>query len=123
MTLDVRVQAAACALVMRRLFVVRSKSAPRGSDRARQRGSGFDPKAVIESTEKANIPNKVTRASCQCEEGVGYMGQEFITLPLNVRRQVREDLRRDFEGLGSPGGPIALPLEVTFGSGRKYRRA
>ncbi len=53
------------------------------------------------------------------EEGVGYMGQEFITLPLNVRRQVREDLRRDFEGSGSPGGPITLPLEVTFGSGRK----
>jgi len=53
------------------------------------------------------------------EEGVGYMGQEFITLPLNVRCQVREDLRRDFEGSGSPGGPIALPLEVTFGSGRK----
>ena len=53
------------------------------------------------------------------EEGVGYMGQEFITLPLEVRRRVREDLRSDFEGLGRPGGPITLPLEVTFGSGRK----
>ena len=53
------------------------------------------------------------------EEGVGYMGQEFITLPLEVRRRVREDLRSDFEGLGRRGGPITLPLEVTFGSGRK----
>jgi hypothetical protein len=39
------------------------------------------------------------------EEGVGYMGQEFITLPLEVRWQVREDLRSDFEGLRRPGGP------------------
>ena len=51
------------------------------------------------------------------------MGQEFITLPLEVRRQVREDLRSDFEAVGRPGGPIALPLEVTFGAGVKVTAA
>jgi SAM-dependent methyltransferase len=53
------------------------------------------------------------------EEGVGYMGKELVTLPADVRRLVREDLRREFEGDGVSGGPIALPLEVTFGCGRK----
>jgi hypothetical protein len=53
------------------------------------------------------------------EEGVGYMGKELATLPADVRQLVREDLRREFEGHGASGGPIALPLEVTFGCGRK----
>jgi ubiquinone/menaquinone biosynthesis C-methylase UbiE len=53
------------------------------------------------------------------ERGIGYMGQEYIALPADVRRLVREDVRRDFEGTGGEGGPIVLPLEVTFGSGQK----
>jgi ubiquinone/menaquinone biosynthesis C-methylase UbiE len=53
------------------------------------------------------------------EDGVGYMGKELVTLPADVRQLVREDLRREFEGHGASGGPIALPLEVTFGCGRK----
>jgi ubiquinone/menaquinone biosynthesis C-methylase UbiE len=51
------------------------------------------------------------------EQGVGHMGQEFITLPADVRRLVREDLRRALEK--ADGGPIELPMEVTFGSGCK----
>jgi ubiquinone/menaquinone biosynthesis C-methylase UbiE len=53
------------------------------------------------------------------ENGVGYMGQEFVTLPLDVRRAVRDDLQRELETPQNPGGPISLPLEVTFGSGQK----
>lgn len=46
------------------------------------------------------------------------MGQEYIALPTEVRRLVREDVRRDFEGAEGEGGPIVLPLEITFGSGQ-----
>jgi ubiquinone/menaquinone biosynthesis C-methylase UbiE len=53
------------------------------------------------------------------EKGVGYMGKELVTLPTDVCQLVREDLRREFEGDGVSGGPITLPLEVTFGCGRK----
>jgi ubiquinone/menaquinone biosynthesis C-methylase UbiE len=53
------------------------------------------------------------------EEGVGYMGKELVTLPADMRQLVREDLRREFEGDGVSGGPITLPLEVTFCCGRK----
>jgi ubiquinone/menaquinone biosynthesis C-methylase UbiE len=53
------------------------------------------------------------------EQGIGYMGQEYIALPTEVRRLVRKDVRRDFEGAEGEGGPIVLPLEITFGSGQK----
>jgi len=45
------------------------------------------------------------------------MGQEFITLPIEVWRLVLEDVRRELEK--EDGGPIEVPMEVTFGSGRK----
>jgi hypothetical protein len=45
------------------------------------------------------------------------MGQEFVGLPADVRKLVREDVRRALEK--KEGGPIELPMEVTFGCGRK----
>ena len=51
------------------------------------------------------------------DQGVGHMGQEFVALPADVRRLVREDVQRTFERQN--GGPIVLPMEVTFGCGHK----
>jgi ubiquinone/menaquinone biosynthesis C-methylase UbiE len=51
------------------------------------------------------------------DQGVGHMGQEFIGLPADARRLVREDVRRALEK--EPGSPIELPMEATFGCGRK----
>jgi ubiquinone/menaquinone biosynthesis C-methylase UbiE len=51
------------------------------------------------------------------DQGVGHMGQEFVALPTDVRKLVREDVQRALEKLD--GGPIELPMEVTFGCGRK----
>jgi ubiquinone/menaquinone biosynthesis C-methylase UbiE len=51
------------------------------------------------------------------DQGIGHMGQEFVGLPADVRKLVREDVRRALEK--KEGGPIELPMEVTFGCGRK----
>jgi ubiquinone/menaquinone biosynthesis C-methylase UbiE len=50
------------------------------------------------------------------EHGAGALGQAFISLPAEVRRTVREEVRR---GLGDTGGPIAIEVEFRFASGRK----
>jgi hypothetical protein len=51
------------------------------------------------------------------EHGVGHMGQEFIGLPANVRKSVRQDVRGALEK--EPGSSIELPMAATFGCGRK----
>jgi hypothetical protein len=43
-------------------------------------------------------------------------GQAFISLPEEVRRAVREEVRRD---LGDMGGAIDVEVEIRFGSGRR----
>jgi hypothetical protein len=43
-------------------------------------------------------------------------GQAFISLPEEIRRAVREEVRRDF---GDMGGAIEVEVEIRFGSGRR----
>lgn len=52
------------------------------------------------------------------EEGAGSPGQAFILIPEEVRRAVREEVRRD---LGDTGGAIEVEVEIRFGSGRRSR--
>jgi ubiquinone/menaquinone biosynthesis C-methylase UbiE len=51
------------------------------------------------------------------EQARGPTGQEYVALPDEVRRAVREDLRRSLEGDGERGGPIEIEMEIMFASG------
>lgn len=52
------------------------------------------------------------------ERGATWLGREYVRLPPEVRRAVRDDVRC---GLltESADGPLAINMEVLFGSGRK----
>jgi ubiquinone/menaquinone biosynthesis C-methylase UbiE len=53
------------------------------------------------------------------DRGSGAIAAEYIALPEEVRRAVRDDVRRGLEGDATTGGPIEVPVEFLFGSGRK----
>jgi ubiquinone/menaquinone biosynthesis C-methylase UbiE len=53
------------------------------------------------------------------EKGEGNVAQEYVALPTELRRTVREELRRALEVAASPGGPIEVEVEVLFCSGQK----
>ena len=50
------------------------------------------------------------------ERGEGAMGQEYTALPEDVRRAIREEVRRE---AGDAGGPIEVEVEVRVASGRR----
>jgi ubiquinone/menaquinone biosynthesis C-methylase UbiE len=50
------------------------------------------------------------------ERGGGSSGQAYIALPNELRRAVREEVRRD---LGDTCGPIEVEVEIRFASGRR----
>ena len=50
------------------------------------------------------------------EQGAGNVGQEYVALPGDIRRVVREEARRD---VGDDGGPIGIEVEVRIASGRR----
>lgn len=53
------------------------------------------------------------------EAGHGNVAMEYVSLAPDVRRAVREDIRREVEGNCVPGGPIEVEVEILFASGRK----
>jgi SAM-dependent methyltransferase len=53
------------------------------------------------------------------ERGGAPTGLEYAALPEEVRRAVRQDVRRGLEGDAQTGGPIEVPIEILFGGGRK----
>jgi ubiquinone/menaquinone biosynthesis C-methylase UbiE len=52
----------------------------------------------------------------QFERGWGSAGQAFVSLPEEMRRAVREDIRRE---IGDRGGEITIEVEFRFATGRK----
>ena len=50
------------------------------------------------------------------EQGAGNVGQEYAALPEDIRRVVREEVRRE---VGDTGGPVELAMEVRIASGRR----
>jgi ubiquinone/menaquinone biosynthesis C-methylase UbiE len=50
------------------------------------------------------------------ERGGGALGQAYAALPEEVRRAVREEVRR---GLGDTGGPIEVQVEIRIAGGRR----
>jgi hypothetical protein len=53
------------------------------------------------------------------EQGWGQAGQEYVALPADVRRAVRDEVRRGLEGNSGMGGPVEVAVEILFGGGRK----
>lgn len=53
------------------------------------------------------------------EGGQGPTATEYRALPTDVRRAIREDVRRELEGTTNPGGPIEVPVEIRISSGRR----
>lgn len=53
------------------------------------------------------------------ERGSGVTGTEYAALPEDIRRAVREDVRRELEGDAGSCGPIEVPVEILFGSGHR----
>lgn len=52
------------------------------------------------------------------EVGAGISGQEYVKLPEDLRRAVRDEVRQSFPD-GAGGKPFAIEMEVLVGSGRK----
>jgi ubiquinone/menaquinone biosynthesis C-methylase UbiE len=50
------------------------------------------------------------------ERGGASTGQVLISLPPELRRAIREEVRRD---LGDTGGPVEIEMEIRFASGRR----
>ena len=50
------------------------------------------------------------------EQGAGNVGQEYVALPEDIRRAVREEVRRE---VGDTGEPVKLAMEVRIASGRR----
>ncbi|WP_262300397.1 hypothetical protein, partial [Microvirga sesbaniae] len=50
------------------------------------------------------------------ERGGGSSGQALVALPEEVRRAVREEIRRD---LRDTGGPIQIEVEIRIACGRR----
>jgi ubiquinone/menaquinone biosynthesis C-methylase UbiE len=50
------------------------------------------------------------------ERGEGAMGQEYMALPEEVRRAIREEVRHE---VGDVGGPVEVEVEVRIASGRR----
>ncbi len=50
------------------------------------------------------------------ENGAGSPGQAFVSLSVEARKAVREEVRRE---LGDTGGPIEVVVEYRLGSGRR----
>ena len=50
------------------------------------------------------------------ERGAGSVGQEYLSLPENLRHLVREETRRE---VGDQGGTIEVDVKVRYGSGRR----
>jgi ubiquinone/menaquinone biosynthesis C-methylase UbiE len=53
------------------------------------------------------------------ERGWGQAGQEYLALPAEMRRAVREDVRRGLEGDAGAGGPVEVEVELLFVGGRR----
>jgi hypothetical protein len=52
------------------------------------------------------------------EAGAGIAGQEYVKLPLAIRKNVRETVRLSFPDSAS-GRPFIVEMEVLVGSGNK----
>jgi ubiquinone/menaquinone biosynthesis C-methylase UbiE len=78
-------------------------------------GAGFADVEVTTAVESFTVPSFDAYFE-PYERGGGAGGQAYIALPEDLRRTVREEVRRE---LGDTGGPVELRTELRIGSGRR----
>lgn len=78
-------------------------------------GAGFRDVEIATEAHRFSVPSFDAYFE-PYEQGAGSTGQAFVRLPQEVRRAVREEVRRD---LGDTGGPIEIEVEIRFASGRR----
>jgi ubiquinone/menaquinone biosynthesis C-methylase UbiE len=83
--------------------------------RALFEAAGFQDVEVSTESHRFPVRNFETYFE-QFEQGWGSPGQTYVSLPKEIRRAVREDVRRD---VGDTGGPIEIEVEFRFASGQK----
>lgn len=78
-------------------------------------GSGFTD--VLTVTETRDLPFASFDAYFSgVESGAGNVGQEYVALPVHVRRVVKEETR---VLVGDQGGPVTITITITFAGGRR----
>lgn len=80
-------------------------------------GAGFADVAVQTERRSFSFPSFDDYFS-GTEAGAGIAGQEYVTLPRDLQRCVREDVRLSFPD-GASSKPFVIEMEVLVGSGRK----
>jgi ubiquinone/menaquinone biosynthesis C-methylase UbiE len=83
--------------------------------RALFEAAGFQDVEVSTESHRFPVRNFETYFE-QFEQGWGSPGQTYVSLPEEIRRAVREDVRRD---VGDTDGPIEIEVEFRFASGQK----
>ena len=78
-------------------------------------GAGFGEVAVTAETHRFVLPS-FDAYFAGIEAGAGGVGQDYVRLPEEDRRAVRGEVR---QRLGAADGPVALDVELWFGSGRR----
>lgn len=77
--------------------------------------AGFADVAVITETFRYELPS-FSAYVLNVERGAGNVGQQYLALPEDQRRVVREELRWH---IGDADGSVDVELRIAFGSGRR----
>ena len=77
------------------------------------REAGFQDVTIISESHVFTLPS-FDEYFAPYEQGAGGIGQTFVKLSEEVRRAVREDVRRH---VGDTGGPVHIEQEIKFASG------
>ncbi len=78
-------------------------------------GAGFCGVEITAEVQRVALPSFADYLE-PYERGGGSLGQAYATLPEEVRRAVREEVRRE---VGDTGGSIEVEVEVRIASGRR----
>lgn len=77
--------------------------------------AGFEQVEMTTATRTFGLPS-FDEYFDHVERGWGSAGQVFVSLAEEIKRAVREEVRRD---VGDTGGPVEIEVEIRFASGRK----
>jgi ubiquinone/menaquinone biosynthesis C-methylase UbiE len=87
--------------------------------RALCEAAGFQDVEVTTEARRFPFPSFDAYFDLVVQGGGSRVGTEYLSLAAEVRERVNKELRRELEGGGPTGGPIDVPVENLFASGRK----
>jgi len=97
------------------------RSGPNSFDGSEARLGALFTRAGLKNVETLTETRRLPFASCDAyfsgiERGAGNVGQEYVALPEDIRRAVREETR---VLVGDNGGSIGIDITITFASGQR----